>query len=71
MSSRARLREVPSASDAGSMSYIIDVTEGLKKAAQEKSHQAHDPLEVGLFIIRKQTMDDEQDGLTSASGAVS
>jgi hypothetical protein len=55
-SSRSRLREVPSA-DGGSMSYIIDVIEGVKKGALEKAQQQRDPIEVGLFVIRKQAAD--------------
>jgi hypothetical protein len=56
-SSRSRLREIPS-SDGGSMSYIIDVIEGVKKGAIEKAQQRKVPIEVGVFVIQKDVVDD-------------
>src|SRR6201994_4392452 len=53
ISSRARLRDV-SSSDGSTMSYMIDIIQGLKKGAMGKSHIHKDPIEVGLFVIRKE-----------------
>lgn len=64
--SRARMREAPNA-DGGSMSYIVDVIEGLKKGAKEKASQSRNPIEVGLFVIRKQMVQKDDDTSKSPS----
>lgn len=58
VASRARFRDASSV-DGGSMSYIVDVIEGLKKGAMEKASQPRNPIEVGLFVIRKQIVLEE------------
>jgi hypothetical protein len=54
MSAASRLRDVSSQSGTA-MSYIIDVIEGLKKAAEDRLQDPKEAIEVGFFVIRKQT----------------
>jgi hypothetical protein len=53
MSAASRLRDVSSQS-GNAMSYIIDVIEGLKKAAEERLQDPKEAVEVGFFVIRKE-----------------
>jgi hypothetical protein len=69
ISSRARLRDV-SLSDGSTMSYVIDIVQGLKKGAEEKSHLHKDPIEVGLFVIRKEIVKETRDEQSDNSAGV-
>jgi hypothetical protein len=53
---RARLREEPS-SDGVSMTYIIEVMEGVERAAREKAGTLTKGIEVALFAVRKKLLD--------------
>jgi hypothetical protein len=55
------------------MSYMIEIIQGLKKGAMGKSHIHKDPIEVGLFVIRKELakessgeQPDNADGIVSS-----
>ncbi|KAF2673345.1 hypothetical protein BT63DRAFT_153884 [Microthyrium microscopicum] len=50
---RTRLRDDPS--EGGSMSYILEVLEGVKRSAPEKARELEPVgIEIGVFVIKKQ-----------------
>ena len=55
MESRERMREDSGSQGGGSMSYILEVLDGVKKGAQRNARAHQHGVEVGVFVVKKES----------------
>ena len=60
MESRERMRDEPGAQGGGSMAYILEVLEGVRKGAERNAGKQERGVEVGVFVVRKERLDSER-----------
>jgi hypothetical protein len=58
MESRERMRDDTGAQGGGSMAYILEVLEGVKKGALRNDGRQEHGVEVGVFVVKKERLDD-------------